>query len=78
MRFAFLLMAALVANQASAWWGKGHLVVARIAYDFLEEGNAEVVIRDVDELLMVLKKSDPRITFHEGKYPMVECATFAD
>jgi hypothetical protein len=38
MNKSFLITAAL-AGAAQAWWDKGHLLVARIAYDILQREN---------------------------------------
>jgi len=64
-------------NVANAWFGTGHLLVARIAYDILEETSPETLMR-VDNLLNVLTKTNSTWTKDEDKHPMVECATFAD
>jgi hypothetical protein len=64
-------------NGASAWYGTGHLLVARIANDILEKESPQT-IEDVEAALAVLKKSDPKLITSEDKHPMVECATFAD
>ena len=61
-------------GQANAWWGNGHLLVARIAYELSDQ----TIIDQVDAILKVLEESDPSYTSEEGKYPMVECVTFAD
>lgn len=61
-------------GQANAWWGNGHLLVARVAYELSDQ----TVIDQVDAILNVLKVSDPSWTVAEGQYPMVECVTFAD
>jgi hypothetical protein len=67
----------MVICTASAWWGTGHLLVARIAYDTLEKESPETV-KDVEALLGILKKSDPKWTQNERDFPLVECATFGD
>lgn len=74
-----LLSIALLASSTvvNAWWGKGHLLVSRMAHDILKEKSPKT-IEQVDDLLAVLKKSDPDWTVKEGKHPLVECATFAD
>lgn len=53
-----------------AWWGNGHLIVARIAYDILDP----VIL---DKAHSVLAHLAP-YTDMEGSHPFVECATFAD
>lgn len=60
-----------------AWWNPGHLITARVAYDFLQKEQPEI-ITDVNTKLDFLKISDPGWTNSEKNYPFVECATFAD
>ena len=60
-----------------AWYGSGHLLVARVAYEILQKENPETV-DNVEKTLLILKKSDPDWTLKEDKYPFVECTTFAD
>ena len=61
-------------GQTNAWWGNGHLLVARVAYELLDQQT----ISQVEEILAVLKQSDPSWTHLEGEHPFVECVTFAD
>jgi len=70
------LVVALVstANVASAWWGTGHLLTARVAYDTLLNDNREDIIDQVEETLAKLNM----FVNSEGKHPFVEAATFAD
>jgi hypothetical protein len=42
------------ATSVSAWWGKGHLLVARIAYDILSEENPEIITK-VENILDYLR-----------------------
>jgi hypothetical protein len=72
MKYEIVSLALL--GQASAWWGNGHLLVARVAYELLDE----TTIANVEEILAVLKASDPSWTHLEGSHPFVECVTFAD
>ncbi|TNV78426.1 hypothetical protein FGO68_gene16199 [Halteria grandinella] len=65
-----LLASALQPRQAQCWWGNGHMIVARIAYDILEKD-----IRDKAD--SVLSHLMPFTTL-EDQHPFVECATFAD
>ena len=69
--------ATILISTAAAWWDNGHLIVSRIAYDILQQKSPEALDK-VNSILSVLKKSDPSYTDHEGKYPFVECSTFAD
>jgi len=71
-----LAVAALV-NGASAWWGKGHLLTARVAFDVLQKEGQDT-IDNVLNGLAVLEASDPNNTKLEGKHPFVECVTYAD
>ena len=64
-------------NVANAWFGVGHLLVSRIAYDILQETSPETLSR-VENLLSVLTATNSTWTKDENKHPMVECATFAD
>ena len=61
-------------GQANAWWGNGHLLVGRIAYELSDQ----TIIDQVDAILKVLEVSDPSYTSAEDKYPMVECVNFGD
>ena len=61
----------------NAWWESGHLLTARRAYDILETNNPNV-LQAANEMLEPLKRHFPSITTNEGRYPFVECATFAD
>jgi len=78
MKFStsLLIIAAAQVGEASAWWDNGHLIVARIANDILT--NHPEVYAKVNTALAVLTKADPSYVEYEGKYPFVECATFAD
>lgn len=67
----------VLSSKVNAWFGKGHLLVARIAQDVLKEDSPETITK-VEGILQILKKSDPEWTKKEGKHPIVECATFAD
>ena len=78
MKFiSYALVFVILATTANAWWGKGHLLVARIAWDILTDKDPEV-IKDVHDCLAYLKKSDPAWTKKEGSHAFVECVTFAD
>lgn len=75
--FAAVLLAAGLFDATSAWWGVGHLLVARGAYDILQEEAPEALAAANAELV-ALKQDQPDITGYEDNYPFVECATFAD
>jgi hypothetical protein len=61
-------------GQTNAWWGQGHLLVARVAQEILDQDT----VSTVEEILSILRKSDPDWTKKEGDHPFVECVTFAD
>lgn len=68
---------ASMANSVNAWFGTGHLLVARVAYDVLEENSPET-LEKVENLLSILTKTNSTWTKDEDKHHFVECATFAD
>jgi hypothetical protein len=62
-------------NMANAWWNTGHMLVARIAQDILQEESPETL----KKAETILRSSDFQTYLHlEDEYPFVECATFAD
>ena len=68
----------LLATTAQAWWDKGHIITARVAYDILE-AEAPAALESANTLLEVLANdSDIKALHDENKYPFVECAPFAD
>ena len=76
MKFAvksLLLSTSLLADQASAWWNNGHMLTAKIAYDYLQETNPDV-LKKAEEVLKPIQYMNK----HEDKHSFVECATFAD
>mmetsp|Transcript_27208 Transcript_27208/g.19607 ORF Transcript_27208/g.19607 Transcript_27208/m.19607 type:complete len:107 (+) Transcript_27208:15-335(+) len=70
---SLLSLVLLFANSASAWWGTGHIITARIAYDLLKEKEPEV-LAEAEKALSGLAS----FITDEKDYPFVECATFAD
>ena len=66
-----------MATSVSAWWGKGHLLVARVAYDILMSEDPEIITK-VENVLSYLRETDPYWTKKEGDHSFVECTTFAD
>lgn len=72
-----LSVLALLTSSTNAWSFGGHLIVARIAQILLEKQNPQIVTQAVD-VLKVFKSHYPSLTSKEGKYPFVECASFAD
>lgn len=75
--FAAIVLAAGITSECNAWWGTGHLIVARRAYDILKEENPTALAAAEAEL-SILPKYYSSLTKDEGDYPFVECATFAD
>ena len=62
---------------ASAWNFYGHVIIARTAYDILKHDSPSTITK-VDKILKYLEDDDPDKVPKEGKYPLVECATWAD
>lgn len=71
-----LVIAALIADSASAFWGKGHLLVARGAQSILETEYPEAFEAALKELAELAKT--PGMIEHEKDHPFTECATYAD
>ena len=69
-----LLTTAIAANYANAWWGTGHLMTARIAYDDLLSTGDSHIVDYVESKLEVLRS----FVHSEKSHAFVECATFAD
>jgi hypothetical protein len=67
-----LTLATSVLN-VQAWWGTGHMLVARIAYDKINSADDSIMTRANDILTYLAP-----FTELEGDHPFVECATFAD
>ena len=49
MSIKYLVASSLFAKQVFAWWGTGHLLTARVAYDRLIATDNEEVIELVEE-----------------------------
>ena len=64
-------------DETGAWWGNGHLLTSRVAFEILQADSPDVA-NDVENILLVLKKSDASWTNKEKDHAMVECVTFAD
>ena len=58
---SLMIIGAAQVGTASAWWDNGHLLVSRIASDILAAKNPDVLAK-VEDILAVLKKSDPSYT----------------
>lgn len=69
--------AALVFNSVEAFYGIGHLLVARRAQDLLASESQTALTKALNELA-VLKSSHSSLTVHESSHPFTECATWAD
>ena len=73
----FAVIAAALAGSTNAWFGTGHLLVARIAENILNE-KAPDQLTKVKSVLSTLESTDASLTKDEKNHPFVECATFAD
>jgi len=73
----FITILAIFVSATNAWWGTGHLLVARIAETLLEKNDPDT-FKAVLEMLTELKKTHPAWTENEDKHPFTECATYAD
>jgi len=71
------IAASVLVNEANAWWGTGHLIVARIANELLLK-ESPTTLSKAESVLAILENSDPSYTKAEGEHPFVECTTFAD
>ena len=71
MSFTKLLTVSALVSSTSAWWGDGHMLVARIAQSILENQNP-ASLKSTEAILSVLKKSDPSWTTAEGNHPFVD------
>ena len=74
---SYIMVAVLLAGICNAWSINGHLYVANIAQNLLEE-RAPESFAAANEMLTYLADADPDFTTHEDMHPFVECATFAD
>ena len=78
MRTATQIFAiAALLDQTNGWWGNGHLLTSRVAFEILQKDSPDTVTQ-VENILKVLKVSDPSWTKSEDTHPMIECVTFAD
>ena len=80
MRASFLLVIAslaLIANVAQAWSINGHLMVANIAQNLLED-RAPDALKKANKMLTYLANYNSTFVVHEGDHAFVETATFAD
>lgn len=75
---AALSAAALLGNQVEAFWGKGHLIVARRAEAILNDQSVSGAIKLALTELDTLNKNHPGMITSEKDHPFTECATFAD
>jgi hypothetical protein len=72
MKFATTIMLSLGVEQAQAWWGTGHLLTARVAFDLLEKESPSA-LKAAEDVLSLYKKNT-----NEGQHAFVECSTYAD
>ena len=73
----FALIASVLAGTTNAWFGTGHLLVARIARNILVQ-QAPEQLAQVESILSILEGADHKLTKDEGKHAFVECAPWAD
>lgn len=72
-----ILIATLLSYSATAWSINGHLFVANIAQDLLEQ-NSPASLQKALEMLTYLADYNATLTVGEVDHPFVESATFAD
>ena len=72
-----ILIATLLSYSATAWSINGHLFVANIAQDILQQ-NSETSLSKALEMLTYLAGYNATLTVGEVDHPYVESATFAD
>ena len=70
-------MIAALAGVTNAWFDTGHLLVARIAYEILQNEDP-AQLQKANAILAELKANDPSAVSKEGAHPFVECAPWAD
>ena len=71
----FALVAAAMIGSTNAWFGTGHLLVARVAFDILTKESPDQLAKAES----ILKQMSDYETQHlEKNHPFVECATYAD
>ena len=73
-----IAVAGAIIGEAQAWWDKGHLIVARIAYDILQKENPTALAGANVKLAVLKKDSTIQALQSENLYPFVEAAPFAD
>jgi len=69
---------AILLSLTRAWWGTGHLLVARIAQYHLENQDPETLKAAIDILSVLTKTGDEYNLTKERDHPFVECATYMD
>lgn len=78
MRVDFLIViTAFLASASQAWSINGHLMVANIAENLLED-KAPDSLKAANKMLTYLTKHNSTFTTHEKDHAFVETATFAD
>ena len=79
-RFEAILLAAAVVKveKVHAFWGTGHLILARRAEAILDQQASPEVMERIMSELNYLSSSHPEMIVSERNHPFTECATFAD
>lgn len=77
MRVFTIVLAALLCSAASAWSINGHLIVANVALNVLED-KAPASLKAANKMLTHLAAYNDTFTTHEKDHAFVETATFAD
>ena len=72
-----ILFVTSITNRVKSWSINGHLFVANIAQDLLQQ-NSPAAFNQALTTLNYLTVYNATLTIGEGNYPYVECATFAD
>lgn len=73
--FVFILW--VLVGSVAAWWDNGHLLVARIAQTELHK-TARSKLTKAQQILGVVQKRLPNLTYREKNHPFVATATFGD
>ena len=62
--FTTTVAIATLLNETGAWWGNGHMLTGRVAYEILLADSPDTITQ-VEDILSILKKSDPSWTKSE-------------
>ena len=77
MKVSAVLCSFLLAGMTRAWSINGHLFIANIAQNLLEE-NAPDALAAANDMLVAFAEYEPEDVTHEGDHAFVEASTFAD